>query len=458
MLNFLVAALFQSGLLFPPTACPPPGLGEAKLLCRMQQCERVDSLFLFEFDGVVFNRVQAAPKQAGQRFEFTLKLDGPRFYYVGMGGNNVQPIILAPGEEVVFESNCNKIRLGRVVASPLNAAYQQLKQEMNRLKGERNRLLRSYQLNRRNPALLEQLVEQMAANDRAQLHLLDSLQRTQPYLAKIAALNTYLSYFNHPEGYDNEIDYFLNEYFRFAQWDDPDYAYLAWVFEGVKAYAGALFNIGFTDERRRQELEKLLARMPQGSRTHQLALGGVLAALQQKNSPLYLPFGEQFVELFGERAPAGARVVREQMQRLAAFQIGAPAPDFTLPAPDGTPLRLSDLRGKFVLVDFWASWCGPCRRENPNVVRLYERFHDKGFEILGVSLDKRREPWLQAIEKDRLTWKHVSDLKGWENEAARLYGVRSIPHTVLLDPEGRILARNLRGPALEAKLEEIFNR
>ncbi|MFQ5445757.1 MAG: TlpA family protein disulfide reductase, partial [Saprospiraceae bacterium] len=109
-----------------------------------------------------------------------------------------------------------------------------------------------------------------------------------------------------------------------------------------------------------------------------------------------------------------------------------------------------------LLIDFWASWCGPCRRENPHVVEAYHKYHDKGFDVLGVSLDKTKARWVAAIEKDGLIWHHVSDLKGWQNAAARLYGVRSIPHTVLLDKEGKIIARGLRGTALTAKLEDIF--
>ncbi|MEM6965833.1 MAG: TlpA disulfide reductase family protein, partial [Bacteroidota bacterium] len=139
-----------------------------------------------------------------------------------------------------------------------------------------------------------------------------------------------------------------------------------------------------------------------------------------------------------------------------SFMIGAVAPDFEQNTPEGNPMKLSDLRGKVVLVDFWASWCGPCRRENPNVVRLYNQYKDQGFEVLGVSLDKGKEKWLKAIEKDGLTWQHVSDLRGWGNTVAKQYSVRSIPHTLLLDQEGRILAKNLRGPELAKKLAEIF--
>lgn len=135
---------------------------------------------------------------------------------------------------------------------------------------------------------------------------------------------------------------------------------------------------------------------------------------------------------------------------------GNPAPEISLPAPDGVETKLSSLRGKVVLIDFWASWCSPCRRENPEVVRIYNRFRDNGFEVFGVSLDRDRDAWLNAIEKDGLVWTQVSDLKYWQSQAAQAYGVKSIPHTVLIDREGKIIARRLRGKALERKLEEVF--
>ena len=136
---------------------------------------------------------------------------------------------------------------------------------------------------------------------------------------------------------------------------------------------------------------------------------------------------------------------------------GMEAPDIVMEGTDGKELRLSDLRGKVVLIDFWASWCGPCRRENPHVVSLYHRFHDKGFEIFSVSLDNNRDAWLKAIKDDGLVWPyHVSDLRGWQSAAGRLYGINSVPATVLVDRQGNILARNLRGQDLDNKLNEIF--
>lgn len=150
--------------------------------------------------------------------------------------------------------------------------------------------------------------------------------------------------------------------------------------------------------------------------------------------------------------------LKDRIAKLRKTAVGEPAPDFTMDNPEGEPIDLSDFRGKYVLLDFWAAWCSPCRAENPNVVEAYQKYKDEGFTVFGVSLDNNKEDWLKAIEKDNLTWKHVSDLKGWDNAASNLYGVRSIPQNYLLDEEGVIVAKNLRGEELHEKLEEIFNQ
>ena len=140
-----------------------------------------------------------------------------------------------------------------------------------------------------------------------------------------------------------------------------------------------------------------------------------------------------------------------------AVAMGDIAPDITLPTPDGGEMSLSDLRGNYVLLDFWAGWCKPCRRENPNVVAMYDKYNEKGFEVFSVSLDRTRSKWVGAIDEDGLKWPgHVSDLKYFNSEAAIAYKVNAIPFALLLDPEGRVIGKNLRGRSLQAKLASIF--
>lgn len=144
------------------------------------------------------------------------------------------------------------------------------------------------------------------------------------------------------------------------------------------------------------------------------------------------------------------------IKQLENVQIGKVAPGFALPDTAGVSVSLSDFRGKYVLLDFWASWCPPCRRENPNVVKAFNEYKDKNFTIVGISLDKDKSKWLKAIADDNLTWTHLSDLKYWDSEIPALYGVRGIPSNVLLDPDGVIIAKNITGEDLHKKLKEVI--
>lgn len=149
--------------------------------------------------------------------------------------------------------------------------------------------------------------------------------------------------------------------------------------------------------------------------------------------------------------------ILELITNYAKTAVGQPAPSFTQKDTTGKDITFASVKkGKVLLLDFWASWCGPCRKENPNIVTAYEKYHAKGFEILGVSLDKNADKWKAAIQKDRLSWQHVSDLKYWENEVAKLYSIRSIPSNLLINANGIIIAKNLRGEDLHKKLEELL--
>lgn len=149
--------------------------------------------------------------------------------------------------------------------------------------------------------------------------------------------------------------------------------------------------------------------------------------------------------------------LNERVVAMSKLAIGAEAPEITMNTPDGETASLSSLRGKVVLLDFWASWCKPCRAENPNVVKMYQKYNYKGFEVFSVSLDKQKQAWVNAIQQDGLVWSnHVSDLQHWQSAAAKLYNISGIPQTYLLDQNGVIIGKNLRGPVLEQKLQELF--
>lgn len=184
-----------------------------------------------------------------------------------------------------------------------------------------------------------------------------------------------------------------------------------------------------------------------------------IAGIQQLDENKYFETYELLSESLAKKYPQSpyAKYFINDVEQKRKLRIGSIAPDINLNSPTGETITLSSLRGKIVLLDFWASWCAPCRAESPTLVKAYERFSKKGFEIYSVSLDKEKEPWLKAIEKDKLSWIHVSDLKFWGSEAAKQYGVRSIPYNCLIDKDGKIIAKNLHGEDLENKICELHS-
>lgn len=162
------------------------------------------------------------------------------------------------------------------------------------------------------------------------------------------------------------------------------------------------------------------------------------------------------VLLIGSFYMAFSFINKNSNEPIKGIQGQIKAPEIELVSPKGKLIKLSDFKGKLVLIDFWASWCGPCRKEMPNVIKIYSKFKNKGFEIYGVSLDQDKEKWMEAITKDGINWPQVSDLKYWDNVAARIYNVQGIPYTVLIDKDGKIIAKNLRGQELEKKIAEVL--
>ncbi|MCS6980631.1 MAG: TlpA family protein disulfide reductase [Flavobacteriales bacterium] len=204
-----------------------------------------------------------------------------------------------------------------------------------------------------------------------------------------------------------------------------------------------------------QSLKALARQTAEFNPSSLVALEGLGFLKMEEDFPLFKKVSEALKQKHPDNPYVKMLVSNVEVRARTA--IGAVAPDIRLPDPQGKIRSLHSLRGKYVLLDFWASWCRPCRAENPNLVHAYQKYKEKGFDIFQVSLDRDKNAWIQAIQNDGLSnWHHVSDLKMWDSEPAKLYNVTGIPKSFLLDPNGVIVATDLRGPALEAKLAEIF--
>ena len=319
--------------------------------------------------------------------------------------------------------------------------------------------------------LRDQVQQGQLAPEQAQ-RIADSLTRDQQglnaatarrpdLLGLVASLYSYPPYGSDSSHrhYRDGLDYFRRGFFSTTNLRDPRLAAVPVFYEKVSAYASNLAALaqqsGGGPRETLRWIDSLRRQVAPSPRLDQGILYAAMGGTEQADPDAFALLGQALLRDHPTLAIDSA--LRQRIALMASLSVGQVPPDLELDSPEGKPIKLSSLRGKVVLVDFWASWCGPCRRENPNVVKAYAKFKDKGFEIYGVSLDRDRPSWLGAIAADQLHWTQVSDLKFWQSQAARAWGVSAIPFAVLLDPEGRIIAKNLRGPALEAKLSELFN-
>jgi thiol-disulfide isomerase/thioredoxin len=292
-------------------------------------------------------------------------------------------------------------------------------------------------------------------------------------VGKLARAYAYLPLDANPEAQKTGIkpaDYLTQNLFKGFDFKDPELGYNPIFYEKVRAYIQTLaLEYAVPADKLITELKALRSKLTPGPKADEMFLlgcivGGEQAGQQAVAGLEVLVFGcKEYVTLYPtrKRVQVLSQIIPQTENRLVSERktaIGSIPPDIKLKDPKGKEYSLYSLKGKVVLLDFWASWCGPCRKENPNVVKAYEAFKPKGFEVFSVSLDNSGANWEQAIQKDGLVWPyHVSDLKGWKAAPAQDYGVTSIPATFLLDREGRIVAKNLRGPALEEKLRELLN-
>jgi thiol-disulfide isomerase/thioredoxin len=458
-------------------ACAGEGIGENSdadqpgafgIEASFPMCQP-DSLFIYTIEGFrPMKLAGGAIDKAGEQAEidFGGNLPAPGFYLVGQAPNNLITVLLGTGETVSLSGNCNNLRQHGKVNSPLNDAFNRLNQRFSQLSQARatqnQRFLQALQTG--NQAVAGQALQAVNQVYAQQQALVDSLQTAQPVLGKafVANLMPVFDPNHNPEGYSNQVAHLGGEYMSQVDFSDPAYTYIPFATENLRGYVQALFNGQLPAGQAQMYLDSLLARMSAGEKLHQNALATVIQTLDQVRNPAFIDYAQAYQERYQPDAEISQylasrmQVFEEAREAEKLLGVGAVPPEISLPTPTGKTFKLSDLRGKVVLLDFWASWCKPCRMENPNVVRVYQKYKDQGFDILSVSLDRTEQAWKQAIVQDNMDWHHVSDLKFWQSEAAKDYRVTSIPATFLLDREGRIIAKNLRGPALEAKLAEVL--
>lgn len=458
---FLLVAVLSS--ITPPSVMAQKQEG-VLLSANLDNCSSADSFSIFRLEGLSLIPVGTiSPQNKGGAWQYYFaKSQKPQFYYVCLNQNYQQAkaILVGTEKEVKLTGACYNLALS-VASSPLNDALEQAQQRNNTLKMENMQAVRAYQTAGNNEEARKAAEAQLGEVDKKKLKFLDSLKGKQPFVAKIIALDIYTSYQNAPKRaqFKDEIEYFAKQYFQYADLSDNEYANIQQLAEAFRNYTQVIVmrELKLTIEEQKKYIDFWLSRI--GSpKAQKIALGGVVAMLAEKRTNINIvEYGERYVSRYQKDDPQIAANIADMVGQFKSSMVGVPAPEIVQADTSGKQLPLSSLRGKVVMIDFWASWCGPCRRENPFVVSMYEKYKAKGFDIYSVSLDQDRNRWLNAIQADRLTWSnHVSDLRGWQNQAAQLYGVTSIPKTVLIDREGKIIARDLRGEALAEKLKEIF--
>ncbi len=433
---------------------------QSTLSGELVNCQ-ADSMRLFMLEGSAMKLIHSVPLAEDEgTYTFSMALNDipPGFYIVGDGRKgNSKFLLLGEDEEMKLTGQCNALGSAQIWNSELNSAFKRLLRQSDSLEKEHASLIKAYQIAQRAKGDTAEVNSKLAKIDSLKVVHLERAKEEHNLLGSTLALKTYLSYQNRRELAAAEKMYFADFFFQFVDFKDPIYNRIPLVIDAFKQYSSTLAQIGLSEDLQEKSIAQYLGGIPPNTTAYKFALTGTILGLKDANPNLFMSFSEDFLSLYKESDPYFSNTIISERTKLSSRVIGAIAPEISLPTPQGDTLNLSDLRGKVVLIDFWASWCGPCRRENPNVKRVYEKYNPMGFEILGVSLDRTKGAWTKAIEADGLTWHHVSDLKYWQSSAAQTYGVHGIPYTVLLDKEGKIIATKLRGKGLERKLAEIFS-
>ena len=437
---------------------PAPKTPVVSLVCRLTNVPAsADTLRLYEYMGLAKRVVARATRRLpDSAYVFTLPMARPRFYGVGFYENSTAKVLLGEEPKVTLWANVQFLEMARTSDSPANKLVERMQKDVagfqfNSLQA-REAVNQAY-TNGSSKTVAAEYVNRLT---KSKTRYLDSLQAANPLLWRVAALYITPDFKPDARGLAGQSEFVGKNFFGNADLTDKAYAEIPDVFEAGERYAKALLEMGTPDEQFKQVADAQLAKFDAKSRLHRILLGGIINGLKTAKSPLFPFYATQYLNLYRSESYGEIGPLEFELRKTGAYMTGAEAADLAGMTPDSTNYSLRQMRGKIVLVDFWASWCGPCRRENPTVIAAYNKYKDKGFDVLGVSLDRDMASWKKAIAQDGLPWHHISDLRGWQSQHAQLYSINSIPATVLVDKQGKIIARNLRGEELGAKLRELF--
>lgn len=417
-----------------------------------------DSLTLFELDGMGARVVTRAGRTADSSYIFKVPAGKPKIYGMGVSEYAFAKVVLGEEPEVSMWGDCAKITFSRATGKA-NDAYRQMAKRLEAIYATDEEIKYAFIAARveRDDKASNATLERLKKHDKAKKQYLDSLRSANAFYGHIASLFITPSYeLAKKEKYGSEEEFYAKEFFQNADLKNAVFNEAPDMAEAFRRYATVVAAMNIPADAQRSLSEQMLASLTPDSKAYKFALAGLITGFQSANNPNYAHFAERYIREYKGRDRGEVRRLDQEMMRTRTSTPGAEAPDLEGDTPEGGKLTLYSMRGKVVLVDFWASWCGPCIREMPTVKAAYDKYKDKGFDILGVSLDSQKANWVNKINELVMPWKHMSDLKGWQSEHAKIYSVTSIPQTILLDKDGRIIQRNLRGEALIAKLDEIF--
>ncbi len=457
LLFFFILLPFWAGA---QTAAPKQPAKNVTIVCHfVERPSYVDSFFLYETIGLG-NRVvsRSSLRTSDSTFILTVPASSvPRMYVLGSKNMPLTAKVwIADEPEMNFWANFNYLDKGRTVGSAVNRNWEGVQKRIDAFRATADDLNAKYRMGTAEKKEMSSLVAGIESLNKSQKQYIDSLKAANNPFWKLAAIHIWPVY-KGDKGFEDAGDFMSRESFRYTNLSDTYYNDQPEVFAAFDQLSRRLGMVLITTERMQKLMDAQLAKVPENSKAYRMAMGGTIAGMKSLGHVLSNTYSVKYADkyrnadLYGEIKP-----MEYESAKSRTSTIGMEAPDLAGNTPDNGTYSLSQLRGKITLIDFWASWCAPCRRENPNVVKVYNKYHSKGFDILGVSLDQDADRWREAIQKDGLPWHHISDLGGWQSKHAALYSVQSIPTTVLVDKDGKILARNLRGEQLEMKLKEIF--